>query len=283
MLEMIDAETKLTCLLGHPVRHSVSPAMHNASYRVIGLNAVYLAFDVFKIKQAIEGLEELGAIGCNITIPHKESVIEFLDSLSEESRIIGAVNVVKFGDETEGFNTDVEGVRYSLKLLDAEGETALILGAGGAARAVLAALSETFKRAIISSRNFERAKAMLKLCSELGIECEAIQWERKESVLGRADLLVNATPLGTGGEEFPMDLSKLNSSTAVLDLVYNPPETHLVKEARKIGCRALGGLKMLVRQAALSERIWFGVEPDEEVMEEAALKILGGKIGSSKS
>lgn len=277
----IDAETRLTCLLGHPVRHSASPAIHNASYRALGLNAIYLAFDVLRVRQAIEGLKELGAVGCNVTIPHKESVVELLDHVSEEARLIGAVNVVKFGDELEGFNTDVEGVRHSLKLLNAGGEVALILGAGGAARAVLAALSGEYRKVFITSRSLERANSLLDLCSKLGIECESIAWERREFILEKADLLINATPLGTGGEEFPMDLSKLKSGAAVLDLVYNPPETHLVREARKLGCRALGGLKMLIRQAALSERIWFGVEPDEGIMEEAALKFLGGRIGDS--
>ncbi|MDW8035528.1 MAG: shikimate dehydrogenase, partial [Candidatus Korarchaeum sp.] len=100
-----DAETKLTCLLGHPVSHSASPAIHNVSYRKMKLNAVYLAFDVIRLRPAIYGLKELGTVGCNVTVPHKEEVIKLLDHLSEEAELIGAVNVVKFGEEVQGFNT----------------------------------------------------------------------------------------------------------------------------------------------------------------------------------
>lgn len=277
-----DANTKLTCLLGHPVAHSASPAIHNASYRRLRLNAVYLAFDISRLRPAIDGLRELGAIGCNVTVPYKEEVIGFLDHLDEKAELVGAVNVVKFGEEIEGFNTDIEGVRYSLKLLDASGDKALIFGAGGAARAVLAALTGSFKMVFVTSRNFERAKSLTSLCSKLGLDFFPLPWEERDSPLTEVDLVINATPLGTGGSEFPLDFGKLRSDTAVLDLVYNPVETYLVREARKRGCRAIGGLKMLVRQAAESEKIWFNVEPDEGVMEEAALGFLGVRVGSSE-
>lgn len=278
----LDASTKLTCLLGHPVSHSASPAMHNASYRKLKLNAIYLAFDVVRLKTALDGLRELGAVGCNITVPHKEAVIQFLDRLDEGSELIGAVNVVKFGEEVQGYNTDIEGVRYSLKLLEARGDMALILGAGGAARAVLAALPGSFEMVLVTSRNFDRAKALADLCFKLGLDFSPIPWEERNYHLARVDLLVNATPLGTGGGDFPLNFDELRSDTSVLDLVYNPVETHLVREARKRGCRAIGGLKMLVRQAAESERIWFNAEPDELVMEEAALRFLGVGLGGSE-
>ncbi|MDW8035076.1 MAG: shikimate dehydrogenase, partial [Candidatus Korarchaeum sp.] len=169
-----------------------------------------------------------------------------------------------------------------LELLEASGDNAFVLGAGGAARAVIAALPEFFKRVLVSSRNLERVRALADLCSKLGLELVQVPWEDRNSQLAKADLLVNATPLGTGGSEFPLDFSKLRSETVVLDLVYNPAETHLVREARKRGCRAIGGLRMLIKQAAESERIWFNVEPDESVMEEAALRFLGVRIGSGE-
>jgi len=277
-----DASTRLTCLLGHPVAHSASPAMHNASFRKLGINAVYLAFDVIRLKPALEGLRELGALGCNITVPYKEEVVMLLDLLDERAELIGAVNVVKFGEEVMGFNTDVDGVKYSLELLEATGDCALLLGAGGAARAVLAALQGSFDRVLIASRNVNRASALSDLCLRLGLDCIPIPWEERNRRLAEADLLVNATPLGTGGGEPPLDLSGLRSGTAVLDLVYNPVETQLVREARERGCRAIGGLKMLVRQAAMSERIWFNVDPDEGLMEEAALRFLGVGIGGGE-
>ncbi len=277
----LDASTKLTCLLGHPVAHSVSPAIHNASYRKLKLNAVYLAFDVIRLRTVIEGLRELGAVGCNITAPYKEEAVRLMDRLDERAELMGAVNVVKFGEEVHGFNTDVDGVRHSLELLGASGDVALVLGAGGAARAVLAAL-RSFKRVLVTSRNAERARSLLDLCSRLGLDCSPIPWEVRSSYLAEVDLLVNATPLGAGGEGIPIDVSEIRSGTAVLDLVYNPLETELVKEAKRRGCRAMGGLKMLIRQAAMSERIWFGVDPDEGVMEEAALMSLGARVGGRK-
>ncbi|MCD6348267.1 MAG: shikimate dehydrogenase [Candidatus Korarchaeota archaeon] len=276
-MDRITPNTKLTCLLGHPVSHSASPAIHNASYHVAGVDAIYLAFDVRDLERAVSGLQELGAVGCNITIPHKEEALRLATTLSEEVRLIGAINTLKFGEGgVEGYNTDVNGVLYSLELLDIKevGE-ALLLGAGGAARAVVVALRDRVSKLVITSRSLWRAEGLATMASELGFESLAVPWERRNYFVERAELVVNATPVGTYGEGMPVDASRLQKGCAVFDLVYNPPDTPLVKAARQAECRALGGLPMLVRQAAESERMWFNIDPPEEAMMRAAKKFLG--------
>ena len=274
----IDPETRLTCLLGHPVSHSVSPAIHNESYRRLGLNAVYLAFDVKNLSRAVEGLKELGAVGCNVTIPHKEEARGLVDLLSEEAEQVGAVNTIKFGDDLVGYNTDVHGVSHTLELLGVgEIDRALILGAGGAARSVLVGIAGRARLVYVTSRNIRGARGILELCGGVGLDALAIPWGERDLYLGEVDLLINATPVGTLGEGVPVDPRRLRPGCYVFDLVYNPPVTTLVREAVRRGCRALGGLPMLVRQAAEAERIWFGVEPDEEAMMRAAERALGVK------
>ncbi len=280
---MMNSRTKLTCLIGHPVSHSISPIIHNASYRDMELNAVYLAFDVVDLPKALNGLGELGAVGCNITIPHKEPARNLMSWLSSTAEQVGAVNTVKFEDGFLGYNTDVSGVLYSLSLFNTSHfDNALLLGAGGAARSVLAGISGKVKKAYITSRRIDRARSILSLCNKLGLDAEAIPWEERNKYVGKVDLLINATPLGTLGEGIPIDPKLLRPECYVFDLVYNPPRTPLVREATGIGCKAIGGTPMLIRQASESERIWFGVNPNEEVMMEAAMKYLGEKTGKSK-
>ncbi len=276
----IDSSTRLTCLLGHPVHHSISPAIHNASYSRVGVNAIYLAFDVLDFPKALDGLKALGAAGCNVTIPYKEVARDSVDWLSDEAELTGAVNTVKFEEKALGYNTDISGVIHSLEILGFRSvESALLIGAGGAARSVLAGLSGRVDRVYITSRRIERVEGILPLCNRLGLDAMAVEWEERSRIAGKVDLLINATPLGTLGEGVPLDPGSLKPGCYVFDLVYNPPETALVREAKRRGCRAVGGLPMLVRQAAEAERIWFGIDPDEDLMMEVAESLLGGGDG----
>lgn len=277
----IDSATKLTCLLGHPISHSLSPAIHNSSFEFLGINAVYLAFDVQDFPKALDGLREL-AVGCNVTIPYKEMARRLVEGLDEMAELTGSVNTVKFGEELVGYNTDVSGVIHSLDLLGVgELDEALLLGAGGAARSVLVGLSGRVRKVYVTSRRLERAKVLMPLCERLGLEAIPVPWEVRESYASKADLLVNATPLGTLGNGLPLNPNSLRPGCYVFDLVYNPPDTELVRRARERGCKALGGLSMLIRQAAEAEKIWFGVIPDEGIMADAAFSSLGGADGSS--
>ncbi len=273
----INSRTRLTCLLGHPVHHSISPAIHNASYESVGINAVYLAFDVLDFPAAVSGLEALGAVGCNVTIPYKEVAYDVVDWLSDEAELTGAVNTIRFDEEVSGYNTDISGVLHSLEILGFRSVgSALLLGAGGAARSVLVGLSGRVNKVYITSRNIERVKKILPLCDKLGLDAKAVSWEERSRIAEKADLLINATPLGTLGEGLPLEPRFLKQDCYVFDLVYNPPETVLVREAKRRGCRAIGGLPMLVKQAAEAEKIWFGIHPDEELMLKVAKSLLGG-------
>ncbi len=276
---MIDSRTKLTCLIGHPISHSISPIIHNASYKNLGLNAVYLAFDVTDLSKALRDLRELGAVGCNITIPHKELAYDLMNWVSDDAKLVGAVNTVKFDGDLLGYNTDVSGVIYSLNLLSTSSfDIVLLLGAGGAARSVLAGISGRAKKVYVASRRIERARGILSLCSRLGLDAEAIHWEERNRYARGADLVINATPLGTMNEGIPIDSRSLKPDCYVFDLVYNPLKTRLVREATKMGCKAIGGIHMLIRQASESEKIWFSVNPNEEIMMRAAMDYLGEKI-----
>ncbi len=270
----IGPKTKLFCLLGGSVEYTASPAIHNASFKHLGIDAVYLAFSVKNIERALEGLRELGAGGCNVTNPFKARAMFSLDWIEDRAKLVGAVNTVKFDDEVKGFNTDVDGILHSLELLGYDGGKVLLLGAGGAARsAILAVGIKGGTRITIMSRSRSRAERAINLARKLGIDVNHKLWDPFILRTSKYRLIVNATPLGTLGEGKPIEV--MDSDCLLLDMVYNPLETPLVKEARSKGCKAIGGLPILIRQASRAEEIWLSVKPDEEIMLKAALAFLG--------
>ncbi len=243
----------------------------------MGLNAVHLAFDVLNLPKAIGGLQEIGTIGCNVTIPHKEETCRPMDWLSEEVRKSRAMNMVKFEDRLLGYNTDVSGVPYSLELLGlGQIDFVLLLEAGGAARSVLLGVRGRARKVFVTSRNIERARKILELCDKLGLDAEAVPWTGRNSYLEKIDFLIDATPVGTEGKGIPINPALLRKGCYVFDLVYNPPRTPLIEKALKKECKAIGGLPMFIRQAAEAEKIWFGVEL-EDVMIRATPSYLGVK------
>lgn len=278
----VKATTEIYGLFGHPVRHSLSPDMHNSAFEALGLDCVYVAFDIDpeNIGDAVHAIKVMGLKGINITIPHKQTIIPFLDEVSPDAMLTGAVNTVKNeGGKLSGFNTDVGGflraVREDLDF-DPEGGTLFLTGAGGAARAVMSAFcmnggSRVFITDIVS----EKANAMR---DEFGknfeaMTIEALEFEDKNSLgkqLGNSDILVNASPAGMDGVgklDIPLDM--LNDSAVVYDLVYKPVETTLLKTVTSMGFRASGGLSMLLYQGAESFEIWTGMEAPVDVMRKA--------------
>ena len=250
--------------------------MHNAAFQALGLDWAYLAFDVEPgaVAAALDGTRALGLAGLSVTIPHKEAAAAAVDKLSSLASALGAVNtVVREPDGTlRGENTDGPGFLRTLR--DDEGfdptnKRCLVIGAGGAARAVVKALADAgAAEVVVVNRTRERAEAVVALaggCGRVGVSEEA----------GEADLIVNATPLGMAGTdvggELPVDPSHLGSGQLVVDLVPNPAITPLVEEARARGAVAANGLGMLVHQAALAFRLWTGEEPPVAVMSAAAL------------
>lgn len=263
-------------ILGWPLSHTLSPLLHAAAFRALGLDWVYLTWPVHpsSLKIAVEGLRILGARGANVTMPHKETVIPFLDGLSPNAEAIGAVNTInEVGGKLIGHNTDVTGFAAALEEgtgFSPEGEACLVLGAGGAARAVVRALDVAGAGSVtVAARSVETAAAVAGLAGGRGIDLAEVRPAVTDS-----RLIVNCTPLGTAGEDALSGIS-VGSEHVVFDLVYAPPQTSLVERAKAAGARATGGLGMLVHQAADALRIWTGSEPPRGIMSAAAVHALG--------
>ena len=262
-------------ILGWPVGHSLSPAIHSAAFRSLGLDWAYLRFEVEprSLAAAVEGLRALGAVGANVTMPHKEAVAEHLDDVSGDARSVGAVNTIhRVGDKLIGHNTDIDGFVRMVEEdagLDLKGTRALVLGAGGAARGVVRALEVlNVAEVTVAARDADRAQTVSRVAGPLS--AGALAWGDAVTSLERFDVVVNATPLGMNGEAI-VGPGGLGPTHVVFDLVYDPPSTPLVEAARAAGARAWSGLGMLVHQAAASFRIWTGSEPPVEAMSAAAL------------
>jgi shikimate dehydrogenase len=273
----ISGQTGLIGVFGHPVAHSLSPHMHNAAFKAQSVDMVYLAFDVLpeRLASAVEGVRSLGMRGVNVTVPHKEKVIEFLDMIDPLATRIGAVNtVVNDQDRLCGYNTDVAGFLSALRSLlpgGSQGLRCLVAGAGGAARAVVAALSEEGAGEIwVHNRTFDRAEALCEAASGWGRSvCEAVADEDLTARVRAADLLVNATSVGlaTSVKESALPVDIIDSHQVVMDVVYyGPRPTALLAAARAKGAAVLDGREMLVMQAASSYLLWTGLQPPIEIM-----------------
>lgn len=278
---------KIVGIIGHPIGHSVSPAMQNAAFKELGLDYEYVPFEVepADLKEALSGFRALQMAGFNVTIPHKETIVPLLDEVTKLARTIGAVNTVVNQDgKLIGYNTDGPGFIESLKEdagFEPAGKKAVVLGAGGASRAVTAMLAEVGAASLLISDLVEdKARDLAEYAG--GLSKTKCGWSKIDSLslrteIERADLLVNATPLGMHPnlDKSPLpDKIKLPKSLLVYDLVYNPAETKLLRTARAAGCRTVSGLGMLVRQGALAFTIFTGEEAPIETMWSAAKKAL---------
>ena len=281
------AEIKNFGILGYPVGHSLSPQMYRSAFDAAGLknyNYILLPVQPDKLSSAVEGLKALDFRGVNVTIPHKTNIIKFIDALDADAMIIGAVNtVVNDGGILTGYNTDVAGFLAALaeKNFRIEGSNAVILGAGGAARAVLWGLCK--KRAsyiTIGARNQQKADALAKDFISYG-RVEGFDWNSddfKEILRWGADIVINTTPLGMFphvDDMPPVDLSRLTKDTLIYDIIYTPVETKFLRTAKELGLPTLGGLSMLLLQGKESFRLYTRQEPDMEVMTRTVKSFLG--------
>ncbi len=259
--------TELCAVLLHPAAHTRSPAMHNAAFASLGLDAVYLAFDVppEALAAAVEGGRALGVRQLAISIPHKEAVAAHCDSLDETARAIGAVNTVtREGGRLVGSNTDwIGAVRALEREGPIDGARAVVLGAGGTARAVTYGLLRRGARVTVLNRTPARAQA---LAEELGAQ-DAGDLPRLGEV--DHDLLVNTTSVGLREDRSPVPAAALREGTRVLDAVYDPAQTRLLRDAAAAGATPIGGKWMLVEQAAEQVRLWSGHTPPSELLAEA--------------
>ena len=277
----LSGTTTLVGVLGDPVAHSRSPAMHNAAFAALGLDWCYVPLHVrpAHLEAALRGLVALGFAGANVTIPHKERVAELADELTPTARTIGAVNtLVVQGDRLLGDNTDAGGLLMAVAEagVDMAGREAVVLGAGGSARAVVYALAQAGSRVTIANRSLGRAAALAGLLApQVRGKVQAIPLGDSAALqllLEQAALLVNATSVGMhpGPDESPLPAGvRLPPGLAVLDLVYAPRQTRLLREAAAAGCRTIEGLRVLIHQGALSFERWTGRAAPIEVMARA--------------
>ncbi len=278
----VSGKTRLCAVIGDPVKHSLSPCIHNAAFQHLTLDYVYVAFEVVRgdIEAAVQGIKSLGIYGINVTMPHKVDIIKHLDELNESAKTVGAVNTIlnKEG-KLIGYNTDGEG---ALRALTAEnqnpiGKKVVILGAGGASRSVSHSLAPLARELMILNQrvDFEKAEELAKeLTAKFGskIRYGKLSEGNLKRELKNANLFVNATPVGMhpNENETPVDRGLLRPDIAIFDLVYYPTETRLLREAKAVGAPTIEGLSMLVRQGAVSFEIWTGKKPPVDVMMKAA-------------
>ena len=277
----VTGKTKLVGLFGYPVKHTASPAFHNAAFEALELDWIYLPLEVRpdQLRQAVEGITALGFVGVNCTIPHKQAVMEFMDEISEEAEMIGAVNTVHITDKgLKGYNTDGIGFIRSLRELEpsgVNGKRLFLMGAGGAGRAIaVQSVIENASAVMICDKDEERAKELEKhIGSKIGRKStEFVPFDDKgiAEAAKSADIFVDATPLGMHeGDPVSIDAEWLRSGTLVMDLVYKPAETSLLKAAADQGCRTLNGLGMLLYQGAKSFEIWTGIDAPIDAMRPA--------------
>ena len=271
---MIDGHTKIFGILGRPVSHSLSPAMHNAAFRHLGINAVYVAFPVADLAPAVAGLRGLRIGGVSVTIPFKEEVIVLNDELEPQAARIGAVNTVVNRDgHLIGFNTDWLGAVAALQArVSLKDQHVLILGAGGASRAIAYGIFQQGGLVTLTDLDLNRAVA---LARNLGAEVIA-----PEAVANcPATILVHASPVGMAPEVdgIPINPALLERFEVVMDIVYQPLATRLLKEAQARGAATIDGLQMLIHQATVQFELFTGRDAPAEVMAQAAYAALGAK------
>lgn len=261
----IDGKTQLYGIVGKPVSHSLSPAMQNAAFQHCGLNKIYLAFGVDDITRAMDGLRSLGVGGVSVTMPYKQAVIPFLDTIDPIAEKIGAVNTLLIKDgNVYGYNTDWIGAIQALEMIaDLHSATILVLGAGGSARAIGFGLKEKGVKVIVANRTLSKGQA---LARDLDCEC----YPMTEINHLKVDALVNTTSVGMAPDldATPLPKAVLENIPAVMDIVYVPSETRLLREAKEVGCKTVNGIYMLLYQGVAQFELWTGCNAPVDVMRE---------------
>jgi shikimate dehydrogenase len=274
---VISATTRVAAVIGSPVHHSLSPALHNAGFAATGVDWVYAAFEVAdgSAGAALDAMRVLGFGGLSVTMPHKEAVARMVDELDPAAAALHSVNtVVPLPDgRLKGYSTDGAGFVEALAALDIEivGKQIAVLGAGGAARAIIDALARSGAALVtVINRSVERAEAAAHLAGSIGVVGTA-------DAIRQSDIVVNATSVGMGTDELPCDVEHLRHEQVVADIVYHPRCTALLAAAVGVGARTVEGLGMLVHQAVLQQRLWTGRSVDAAVMWGAAERELASR------
>ncbi|MFB3925334.1 MAG: shikimate dehydrogenase [Syntrophales bacterium] len=258
-------------LFGNPVEHSLSPLMHNAAYREMGLDAIYVPFCVENLPDAVKAVRTLGIRGVSVTLPFKTAVMQYLDAVDETAKAVGAVNTILNESGTlTGFNTDWAGLTHALaEHLEIKGKTFAVIGAGGAARAAVFAVRRGGGTPLIYNRTEHKGRELAGLFGCRSYPLSSI-------ADAEADCLIHATPVGmfpdTTGTPVPVEV--LSRFRWVMDMIYNPLKTKFLKDAEKAGCKVISGCAMFVHQGAEQIRIWTAMEPPRALMAEVVVKKL---------
>jgi shikimate dehydrogenase len=283
--------TKRVVLIGHPVAHSLSGAMHRAAFDALGIGATYELWDKAptELAEAVEELRGDDFLGANVTIPHKERTVPLMDRLTDEAHATGAVNTItKEGRRLVGHNTDTPGFRIALDRLVGRAKMprqAVVLGAGGGARAVVYGLvAEGFQRIVVFNRHLHRAEALVKHFARTAshMELRAMPWHESiiEAELAKAKILVNSTSIGLGSDESPIPAEIIPAGLLVLDLIY--ARTRLLRDAAAAGCETMDGELMLLHQGAAAFRLWTGQEPPLDAMQASLAEARAGGVRSTE-
>ncbi len=280
MRMQITGKTKIVGVIGDPVEHSRSPQMHNAAFAELGLDYVYVPFHIRpdELHAAIEGFKAINVVGINITIPHKQAIIPFVDEISREAELIGAVNTLIFNKgKIAGDNTDAPGFLQAMQetgLDIPKGESAVVIGAGGSARAIVVALALAGLQSItIANRTVSKAIALASDLSErTGVRMEGMGLDNPHlpHAVATSALVVNTASASMDTSHPPLIQTEwLNPQSIVYDIIYTPPKTRLMKAAAERGCHVIGGLGMLVHQGAIAFEKWTKIVPPIKIMRQA--------------
>jgi shikimate dehydrogenase len=278
----MQGSTKTYCIIGDPIQHSLSPGMQNAAFSALGLNCTYIAFRVpaSELKESIESLRSINVSGFNVTVPHKVEVMKHIDELDASAKKAAAVNTVNNIEGIfRGYNTDIDGFIEPLRRrhVDFSNMQILLLGAGGAARAVVAALAQEsgISKVVIANRDDQRAQELAKIGSGLGLKCETLPLSKAQDASPECDMIVNTTTVGLKNEPSPIDHEHIKKGSIVYDIVYRPIVTDLIENAKYAQAVVVYGYEMLLEQGAKAFEIWTGIPAPRDAMKKNLLGIFG--------
>ena len=270
---------KTFAVIGDPIDHSLSPTIHNAAYRELGIECTYIAYKVDKgeLATGIESLKKIKIAGFNVTIPHKIEMMRYLDNVDETCKKIGAVNTVLNDDGIlRGFNTDMDGFLEPIKRkeIQIKNSKIFLLGAGGASRAIIAGFQkEGADNVVIVNRTKENGDELARFSNDIGLDATSVQLDAMNELNSKFDFIVNASSLGLKGEKNIIPSSLMDEQTTVYDIVYKPLKTDLINTAKENNCKIIYGYEMLLGQAIRSFEIWLDQKAPYEAMKRS---ILGG-------
>jgi shikimate dehydrogenase len=283
----MQSQVKTYCIIGDPVHHSLSPAMHNAAFNSLHLNCTYIAFRVPKgqLEESINALRAIDIAGFNVTLPHKVDIMGFMNYLDSSAEKATAVNTVHNVDGIlKGYNTDIFGFIEPLRRrnVNFNGMNILLLGAGGSARAVIAGFSEMkgINKITIANRTLEKARQLAKKGTDLGLECQVTEMDNIKGIAVKSHLIVNTTSIGMDEEkeESLIGYEHISKNTIVYDIVYKPVVTNLLENARYAGADVVYGYEMLLEQGARAFEIWTDLRAPRDVMKKSLLGDFRGPL-----